>query len=368
MTWNSACYWQNTRFLCFRSRIFPPAVATQSGSPTAASRSCINDGRSSSPIARHSWTCGKIYPNTTPQGGLNGYRIFHGSLGKLAGLCFINILSWAIQPHMWVQYYSEKSEDSGNFWPRSSGACGAAGAMLPARVRALANCILKPWTSSLDCCASQVITPSSSHWSSSIPCAAGHSLNLSHSAVSIHMWFLISVWSHWAGRNCWDFRLAISFCSRNIWGGWSHTICIVLTGSVSWATRLNTSCPFCNTVCLTVKSISIRFLLTIPPMWAWSSTHTRDTRSCWSDPDITLNQAHQLEPIVYINLGGNQGRGYYNNQRNPKRLSCCCCSCCLFNTRLCFYTIMFFAIASFIGVAIGKQTKIHSSILSPMLS
>lgn len=66
LTWNSAQYCKNTRFFCFVSHIFHSAVAILSGSPQAASRSCIKAGRLASPIIPSSCTCARICPKAIP--------------------------------------------------------------------------------------------------------------------------------------------------------------------------------------------------------------------------------------------------------------------------------------------------------------
>jgi len=122
--------------------------------------------------------------------------------------------------------------ESGNFWHLTSGAWGVARATLAANIKALANCILKLWTSSPDCCAFWVMSTSSCWCSSSIPGAAGSLLPLSHSSLRTHIGLSNSVRSHWGGRNCCDFRSLISFCRLLIRAGWWHTPCTRSASSV----------------------------------------------------------------------------------------------------------------------------------------
>jgi len=98
--------------------------------------------------------CGRIWPKAAPLRQLNAYCIFYCSSGTLVGLCCTTIQSWAIQPLNWAWSNPGKSGKSGNSWRLSSGAWGTPIATLSANVRLLANCILKPQTSSPDCCAS----------------------------------------------------------------------------------------------------------------------------------------------------------------------------------------------------------------------
>jgi len=39
---------------------------------------------------------------------------------------------------------------------------------------------------------------------------------------------------------------------------------------------------------------------------------------CYSDPDITTNQAHVQVPKICVDVGRGQGRKYYNNQPNSE--------------------------------------------------
>jgi len=236
----------------------------------------------------------------TPLRRLNTYRIFDCSLGKLAGLCRITIWSRAIQPLNWARSDPEKSGESGNVCPLSLGFWGGVRATRAANDSALANCVLTARTSSPDCLASRVISSSSCHNSSSVPAVLGILLASSDSCLNVSSCCSNVELSHSGGRNCCFCRSVICFCNSIICAGWSHTLSTMAAGSLYCATILSTPCAPSSSVCLSAKSISNRFLLTIPPMMSWSSADTRATRSCCSDPDIATNQAHLVLPIICV--------------------------------------------------------------------
>ena len=109
-------------------------MATRSRSPTAASKSCIKAGWSSSPIFPPSQTCGTILPKATPLRRWNAYRISDCSSGHLAGLCPMPIRSCAIQTLNGAQSDSEIAGQSGNFSPRSSNCGSGVGLPKPLRI------------------------------------------------------------------------------------------------------------------------------------------------------------------------------------------------------------------------------------------
>ena len=117
--------------------------------------------------------CGTICPKATHLRMLDADRIFDYSWGERAGLCHVTIRRWAVKLLNCVQSNPEESAESGYLSPLSSGVWGAAGAILAANVRALANCVLKPRASSPDCCASWVIARRSSRSCSSVPADTG---------------------------------------------------------------------------------------------------------------------------------------------------------------------------------------------------
>jgi len=294
---------------------------------------------SSSPIVLSFWTCGKIWSRATRLSQLNVYRIFYCSSGQLAGLCCMTIRSWAIKPLNWVPSNSEKSWESGNSRPQSSGIWGAAGATLAAKVRAFANCGLKPPTTSPDCCASWVISANSCRSFLSVPGAAGLLLTSTHSSVRVCICYSNSVWSHCGGRNCFDCSSVICWCRLMIWCGWWHTICTSRMGCEYCATLFNTSWVCANAL-FNLSNLMASLCLSISAMMvSWSSRDTKATQGS-VDPDMAVDQAHLQVPIVCIDFEGSWGWRYYNNQQNPKRLSCCCCCCCMSDCQLCSYTIM----------------------------
>jgi len=250
-----------------------------------------------------------------------------------------------MQHLIWVRSNPAVSGESDNFWHLSSGSWGAARAAMAAKVSPLPNCVFKGWTSSPDYCAAWVITANSTSSSSSVPAAMGLLLPSSNSSRKVHILYSISVWSHRGGRKACVFRFVISACNAIIFAGLLHTLCTVLAGLVYCATLLGTSYAFSNFLCLSAKSTCSTFQFIIPPLITWSSTVTRATQSCCSDPNIAAHSAHLPVPIVCINFGGGGYWGYYNNQWNSRKLSCCCCWCCVSNSWLCSYTVMSVAIA-----------------------
>jgi len=263
-------------------------MATRLGSRNASSRNCKKAARSSSPISPFSQTYGKIWPKATTLRRLNMYRIFHYSSGQLAGSCHITIWGWAIQPLNWVGFDPEKSGASGKFCPVCSGVWGTVRVALAANVTALAECVLKSRTSSPDGCVSLVIARRFSWSCLSVPSAI--CLALASARSTSNPWILssIPVWSHWGGRNC-----------------------------CAW------------------RSMSNMFLLTIPPMMAWSSTDTRATRRSCSVPDVARNPAHLPVQLIPGAFGGGGGLGFNYNRRNPQGFwYFCWCSCVSF-CRMC---------------------------------
>jgi len=323
-------------------------------------------GRSSSPIVSSTRTCAKIWPKATPLRRFNAYHIFDCSSGEQAGLCRITIRCWAIQPLNWVWSDPEMSQEFGNFWPLSSWAWGIAGAALAARVTALANCVLKPRTSSPDCCASRVIIAYSSHSSSSVPAAASLLLVSSCWFVRLGIGCDILVWLHCVGRNCFVCRSVISFCSLMICAEWSHTLCIMSGGYIYWATPNRTSWDCLSQSCVSSNLIPSTVVFTISLNSACSSTETRATLSCWFDSGIATNQAHLPMPILCVKFRESQSHRYYNNQQNQKGLSCSCCCCCVSNRWMYSCVVMSFAVTGVFRVT-GKP-GMCSQISSPVWS
>jgi len=273
--------------------------------------------------------CGKIWPKATPFRRLNAYHIFDCSSGQLGGLCWITIHSWAIHPPNWARSDHEKSGESGNFCPLSSDCWGRVGATQAAKDSAVADCVLQAWTSSSDCLASHVISSSSCRKSWSAPTVLGILLASSNSCLNVSSCCSNIEWSHSAGRTSCVCRSVIWFCNSIISAGWSHTLCTMAASSVYCATLLSTPSASSSSVCLSAKSISDRFLLTIPPIMSWTSADTRATQSCLSDPIIAMNQAHLPVPIIWVNSRGGWCRGFNNNHRHWRRFCCCCCCWCV---------------------------------------
>ena len=118
--------------------------------------------------------------------------------------------------------------------------------------------------------------------------------------------------------------------------------------------------------CPSAKSISIRFLVMIPPMRAWCSVDTRASWSSSSDPDIATNQSHPLVPIICVDLRLGRSGGLNNNQRHQHRL-CWCCGCwCLSFRSMRSYTIMSFPLTWFLWRAV--ITHMGSPIWSQTIS
>jgi len=221
------------------------------------------------------------------------------------------------------------SWESGNFCPRSSNWCGGVGTTRAAKDRAFGNWVLNAWTPSPDCLVARVILSSSGRRSSSVPTICGVLLASSSSCVNAYECCSNVEWSHSGGRNRCDCRSVICFCNAIICARWSHTLCIMAAGSVYYTTLLSTSSAHSSNVCLSPKSISSRFLLTIPSMMAWSSADTRATRSCCSDHDIATIQTHLPVAIVCVNVRGGWGKTFNNNQLHRRRFCCGCCRWCV---------------------------------------
>jgi len=96
----------------------------------------------------------------------------------------------------------------------------------------LASCILNPWTSSPDCCASWVDTASFTQSSSCIQTATGCLPASSCLFVKVCIQCSILVWSHLGWRKVCVIRVVISTGNEVICARWSHALCTVLMCSV----------------------------------------------------------------------------------------------------------------------------------------
>ena len=309
--------------LCVISRILHSAVSAWSGALKAACRRSIKAGRYSSPISLSSRMCGKICPKALPLRRLDAYRIFGCSSGQLVGLCRITIRSccccffilyallieydrtwfplrlrasrldggapiritiwsWAIQPLNWVQTDPQKSGESGNFRHRSSGCWRGVGATQATKDSAFANCVLKDQTSSPNCLVSRVISSSACRWSASVPTVPGVLLASSSSCLNASSCCSNVEWSHSGGRNFCVCRSVMCFCNAIICTGWSHMVCTMAACSVYHTTLFNASCASSSSVCLSPKSISSRFLLTIHQQNVIrSGSHSQPSQTLW---------------------------------------------------------------------------------------
>jgi len=240
------------------------------------------------------------------------YCIFGCSLRQLVGLYGITIAIWANKYPNCVLSHREMSGESGNFLPVCSRTWGGAGTTLTTNVRALANRVLKPRTTSSDCCAFRVIAAKSYYSSSSVPAATGHCLVSSGMFFSIWIRDSNLVWSNSGGGKVCVFRVLISTCNAIICTGWSPTLSTVFGGLVYSSTLLDASHVSTSILWVSATFSLNMFQFVILPMMSWSVTDTKATRSCWSDPDIPMTMAHLPVPVECVNLGRGRYWGDYN--------------------------------------------------------
>jgi len=279
------------------------AAATRSRSPNTAPRRCLTACRSSSRIIPSSQTCHNIWLKAKPLKRWNAYRIFDRLLGQLLCVWQITIRSCEKQPCNCVQSNPEKLREPGNMWPIPSWPSGAPGATLAQSVQVSANWVRKFLASLPDCCASWIITGTSTCSSSTIPSAAGFLLALARPFSRPYNCSSIPEWSQVGGRKRWVLRSAISLCDTIICSGWLHTLGRNCTGSVNSATHSSNSCALPNVSWVFSNPMLSALLFKTSRMGAWSAADTRASQWCCSDPDIAMKQAHLLVPILCVKFG-----------------------------------------------------------------
>jgi hypothetical protein len=154
--------------------------------------------------------------------------MFDNLSGRLAAWFHINITRCTTELVKTVYSDPEQSGELGNIQPPSSGACGAPCGALTACLRAVANCILKPLTTSPACCAGWIITGIESSSSSGVPWVAGLQLAHSHLSFNLHKKVSIAVRSHCRGRQWGSLRSIIFFANLWVTAWCSHSLCTTL--------------------------------------------------------------------------------------------------------------------------------------------
>jgi len=96
-----------------------------------------------------------------------------------------------------------------------------------------------------------------------------------------------------------------------------------------------------------------------------SSVNARAMLSCWSDPDIVANQAHQSVPTIGVGFDECQSGRPYQNMQNSHRLGSCYCCCCMSSSRMNSCTIKFFAMTGFLELT--RKPHLCTSIPRPVL-